>query len=57
MVGCRCRCGGWPSGVAHWPTGEERIEQLEGYQRDLHRQAAEVAEELRRLKEGQQKET
>lgn len=54
MIGCRCGCGGWPSGLANWPLREERIAWLEGYERNLHQQAAEVAEELRRLKLGQQ---
>ena len=52
MNGCRCGCRGWGSGFARWPAREERIEWLEEYQRDLEQQTAEVADELRNLREG-----
>jgi len=39
------------SRFARWPTREERIEWLEEYQRDLEERAAEVADEIRRLRE------
>jgi hypothetical protein len=56
MNGCMCGCGGgggWGHGrgrFARWPSREERVERLEGYQRDLEQQAADVADEIRRLK-------
>ncbi len=52
---CRCGCGcrgGWP-GAGRWPAREDRIRRLQEYQRDLEQQAAEVAEEIRRLQEAQ----
>lgn len=56
MNGCRCVCGGWGSGpgAARWPGRRERIEWLEEYQRDLEQQAADVADEIRRLREQSQ---
>ena len=66
MNGCMGGCRGWRSGFGPWgfgpwgfvrwgfggwPTREERIEWLEEYRRDLEQQAAEVAEEIRRLRE------
>lgn len=53
MDGCMCECRGW-RGFARWPSREDRIRWLEEYQRDLQRQAVEVAEEIKNLKEGQQ---
>jgi hypothetical protein len=55
-----CGCGhgrgwygwGWYGPrFACWPTREERIEWLEEYQRDLEERAADVADEIRRLRE------
>jgi hypothetical protein len=54
MDGCMCGCRGWPRGSARWPTREEQIKWLEEYQRDLQQQAADVAEEIKNLKEGPQ---
>jgi hypothetical protein len=46
-----CGCGAWRSGFARWPTREERIKWLEEYQRDLQQHVAEIAEEIKNLKE------
>jgi len=51
MNGCMCGCGAWRSGFARWPTREERIKWLEEYQRDLQQHVAEIAEEIKNLKE------
>ncbi len=53
MGGCMCGCGAWGFGprFARWPGREERIEWLEEYQRDLEQRAADVADEIRRLKD------
>jgi hypothetical protein len=53
VYGCRCGCG-WGGGFARWPAREDRIRWLEEYQRDLQQQAAEVADEIKNLKEQQQ---
>jgi len=50
MNGCGCGCG-CRSGFAWRPTRDERIEWLEEYQRDLQQHAAEVADELKNLRE------
>ncbi len=62
MNGCGCGCRGWWPGGARWgwwpggrwPAREDRIRWLQEYQQDLERQAADAAEEIRRLQEGQQ---
>jgi len=63
MNGCGCGCRGWWPGGARWgwwpgagrwPAREDRIRWLQDYQRDLEQQAADVAEEIRRLQEGRQ---
>ncbi len=56
MNGCMCGCGcrGQHSGGASWPAREDRLQRLEGYQRDLEQQMAAVAEEIRELREGPQ---
>ena len=43
-------------GARLWPLAarEDRIRWLEEYQRDLQQHAAEVADEIKNLKEGQQ---
>jgi hypothetical protein len=51
MGGCGCPGGWYGPRFARWPTREERIEWLEEYQRDLEERAAEVADEIRRLRE------
>jgi hypothetical protein len=53
MYGCGCGCHSFGYGprFASWPTRQERIERLEEYQRDLEQQAADVADEIQRLKE------
>jgi hypothetical protein len=53
MYGCMCGCGGWGYGphFARWPGREDRIEWLEAYQRDLEQRVADVADEIKRLKE------
>jgi hypothetical protein len=59
MDGCMCGCGrsawgpGWGHGpgFAHRTSREERIERLEQYQRDLEEHVADVADEIRRLKD------
>jgi hypothetical protein len=51
MCGCGCRGGWYGPRVARWPTREERLEWLEEYQRDLEERAADVADEIRRLRE------
>ena len=61
MDGCMCGCGwsgygprlaGWGYGprFVGWPSRENRIQQLEEYQRDLEQQVADVAGEIQRLK-------
>ncbi len=60
MNGCMCGCCGnygprfvsWGYGprFAPWPSREDRIQRLEDYQRDLERQAADVAAEIGLLK-------
>jgi hypothetical protein len=53
MCGCGCGCrDGWP-GARRGPSREDRIRWLQEYQRDLEQQAAEAAEEIRRLQEAQ----
>jgi hypothetical protein len=54
MNGCMCGCRGWWPGAGRWPTREDRVRWLQDYQRDLEQQAADVADEIRRLQEGQQ---
>ncbi len=54
MHGCGCGCRGWWPGAGRWPAREDRIRWLQEYQRDLEQQAADVANEIRRLQEGQQ---
>ena len=54
MNGCWCGCGGRGPGFGRWPAREDRIRWLEKYQRDLQQHAAEVADEIKNLKEGQQ---
>lgn len=63
MNGCMCGCGGEGYGprfegygprFARWPSREERIERLEGHQRDLEQLAADVADEIKRLKDSAQ---
>lgn len=56
MYGCRCDCGGWGYGprFARRPSPEERIEWLQEYQRDLEQRAADVADEVKRLKDSPQ---
>ncbi len=53
--GCMCGCGwgGWrySAGFAPPQAREQRLERLEQYQRDLEQRAADVADEIRRLKE------
>ena len=58
MNGCMCGCRGMGYGprLAHWPARLDRIEWLEEYQRDLEQSAAEVADEIERLK-GKEKPT
>jgi hypothetical protein len=53
MHGCMCGCGGWGYGprFERWPSRAERVEWLEEYQRDLEQRAADVADELKRLKD------
>lgn len=53
MNGCMCGCRGWGYGprFARWPSRKERIEELEEYQRDLEERIADVADEIKRLKE------
>jgi hypothetical protein len=56
MCGCGHGRGGYGRGwcgprFARWPTREERIEWLEEYQRDLEERVADVADEIRRLRE------
>ena len=59
MNGCSCGCGGEGFGpkfsaygpeFARWPSRQERIERLEEYQRDLEQRAADIADEINRLK-------
>jgi hypothetical protein len=50
----RLRMPGWWPGGARWSPREDQIGWLQEYQRDLEQQAAGVAEEIRRLREGQQ---
>jgi hypothetical protein len=57
MNGCMCGCRGWRPSIARWPTREEQIKWLEEYQRDLQQRAADVADEIRNLKEGPQSAT
>jgi hypothetical protein len=57
MNGCMCGCGGWRSGFARWPTRAEQIKWLEEYQRDLQQRAAEIAAEIKNMKEGPQSAT
>ncbi len=57
MNGCMCGCRGWRPSIARWPTREEHIKWLEEYQRDLQQRAADVADEIRNLKEGPQSAT
>jgi hypothetical protein len=57
MDGCVCGCGGgWGYGArfAPRPSREERIERLEEYQRDLEQRVADVADEIKRLKDASQ---
>lgn len=56
MNGCMCGCGcrGQCSGVASLPSGEDRLQWLEGYRRDLEQRMAAVAEEIKGLTEGPQ---
>lgn len=52
--GWACGCGrSWGFGPAwgRWPSQQERIEALEEYQRDLEERAADVADEIKRLKD------
>ena len=53
--GCRCGRGhsDWGSGPGYrrWAGGQERIGSLEAYQRELEERAADVADEIKRLKE------
>ncbi len=53
MNGCMCNCGGIGYGprFARWPAREDRIEWLKEYQRDLEQRAADVADEINRLKD------
>ena len=51
MCGGGCRGGWYGPRFACWPTRQERIEWLEEYQRDLEERAADVADEIRRLRE------
>lgn len=53
MYGCMCDCGGWSYGsrIAGRASREERIEWLQEYQRDLEQRAADVADEVKRLKD------
>ena len=51
MCGCGHGRGWYGPRFACWPTREERIEWLEEYQRDLEERAADVADEIRRLRE------
>lgn len=60
MNGCMCGCygdygprfvsWGYAPRWARWPSREDRIQQLEDYQRDLEQQVADVADEIQRLK-------
>lgn len=54
MNGCMCGCRSWRPGAGRWPTREDQVSWLQDYQRDLEQQAADVADEIRRLQEGQQ---
>jgi len=47
--GCGCHCGG--PRFTRWPSRREQIRRLEDYKRDLEQQAADVADEIRRLNE------
>ena len=51
MNGCGCGCRGWSPGAAREPAREDRISWLQEYHRDLEQQAADVADEIRRLQE------
>ena len=56
MNGCMCGCGcrGQHTGAASLPSREDRIQTLEGYQRDLEQRMAAVAQEIKDLREGPQ---
>ncbi len=51
--GCTCGWGGWgyDAGCVPPRAREQRLERLEEYQRDLEQRTADVADEIRRLKE------
>lgn len=53
MYGCMCDCGGggYGSRIAGRASREARIEWLQEYQRDLEQRAADVADEVKRLKD------
>ena len=53
MNGCMCGCGDWGyrPPFAHRRSRVERIGWLEEYKRDLEERAADVADEIKRLKQ------
>lgn len=53
MYGCICGCGGWGYSprLARWAGPERQVEWLEEYQRDLEQRVADVADEIKRIKD------